>query len=137
MLAGCNAPTVSTPSVCGDRFCFDSIPSADVRRTSPVEDFVLYDVWYRGLRYRIYEGDNPQRPGAFVRMANVRLPVSRAEIYRNQDVIQLYMSFEQPDRPVPLNGSIRPGYLVILARCPGTQECGIEEFARHLMPRAN
>jgi len=121
---------------CGESFCLRSISPDQVRRRSPVEDFTLYDVTYRNRHFRIYEGDNPRAPGAFVRTVRTRLPASQARLFRKEGQIEIYVDREAVPGPVPIDAPTPPPeFLHIATACRPDEECGIEDFASLLQPR--
>ena len=109
---------------CGESFCLP----ADGRllgKQTPVEDFNLYQVEWRGTRFGIYEGNHPQRSDGGHRTP-LRLPVDEAaSISRVNGGGSIIVNV----------GKDWPAYLDVMGPCQSPQHCPLESFAAELTLR--
>lgn len=121
MLAGCSAATAGGD--CGDSFCLPPGAALLAKRT-PVEDFNLYRVQWRGGRFLIYEGNAPDEGEG----VGATLPVRhdpRAKLRRSggRGSVALRMHPQWPN------------YLQVNGPCGEEDPCAVVRLARSITRR--
>src|SRR6476660_4185141 len=81
LLIGCSGEKPTGP--CGESFCLP-FEARLLSKKTPLEDFNLYQVAWRGARFDIYEGNHPQGQDD-VGGSVVGLPGNRAGMLRVRD----------------------------------------------------
>jgi hypothetical protein len=110
---------------CGESFCLPSDAQLLSKQT-PVEDFNLYQVAWRGAQFGIYEGNQPQGRDDGSR-AKISLPGGRAATLRVSDdggsiIVDMQKAW--------------PAYLDVMGPCQSTEECPLRSFAGKLRLRS-
>lgn len=134
LLTGCSTqvPTAQEPrGTCGEGFCLPASANL-LDKARPVEDFNLYDVEWRGIRYRIYEGNAPQRDEES-RSSPLRLPIDQSAVLTIADGIGSVLVTLKAECKV--GESCWPMYLAVSAPCPLIGHCQVEDFAAQLSRR--
>ena len=106
---------------CGESFCLPSDAQLLGKRT-PVEDFNLYQVAWRGAQFSIYEGNHPQGKDD-VGGSVVGLPGNRAGTLRVHDG-QASIIFDTQNT--------WPAYLDVMGPCKSTEDCPVKSLAREI-----
>ena len=133
ILTSCQSP-VEQPKFCGETFCLRSVAPEQVTKTTPVEDFNIYKISHQEREYSIYEGDNPQPPGRFVRSIKSSYPANNVRMFRGNGVLEVRFDQGPRTRPFAIGETRQVQFLVLWTRCADDQECGIEDFARLVVP---
>jgi len=110
---------------CGESFCLP----ADGRllsKQTPVEDFNLYQVAWRGSRFAIYEGNHPQGLND-ARGTVFELPARRAGTLRVSGDHGSLILDTQKDWPA---------YLDVMGPCESTEDCPVKSLASELTLRS-
>lgn len=122
-LVACGVDRPTGP--CGEGFCLP--PDAQLlSKQTPIEDFNLYQVAWRGSRFAIYEGNHPRRlndAGGSV----FELPVRRAGTLRVSDG-QGSVIFDTQSK--------WPAYVDVMGPCQSNENCQVKALARKLSLRA-
>lgn len=134
IVAGCQSPPLQ-PRYCGDTFCLNSISADRVTKTTPVDDFNIYKIHYNGREYFIYEGDNPQPPGRYLRSIRSSYPTNTVQMFRGDDMVEVRFDQGPRTRPFAIGEAAGAQFLVAWTPCANDQECKIEEFARLIVAR--
>jgi hypothetical protein len=109
---------------CGESFCLPADAQLLSKRT-PVEDFNLYQVAWRGAQFGIYEGNHP-RGRDDVSGSVVRLPGGRAGTLRLSGGHGNVILDTQNDWPA---------YLSVMGPCRSTEDCSVKSLALELTLR--
>ena len=134
LLMGCSAqgPVAQEPrGTCGEAFCLPASAKL-LEKATPVEDFNLYDVEWRGARYRIYEGNAPQRREES-RSKPIRLPIDQSAALTLADGIGSVLITLKAE--CKLGESCWPMYLDVASSCSQISHCQVEDFAVQLSRR--
>lgn len=124
-LDACAANGDDSPTrYCGDTFCVRSDTLNSAAKPTPVDDFNLYRMTESGQLFVIYEGNQPQLEGEFVRRVTSGFGIGL--MFRSYQQIEI--RYEGPP-------GRWPEYLIISTQCSHTAECGIEAFVRSLQRR--
>lgn len=121
ILAGaCDIDAYSADEYCGEAFCIKGIGKEDVSKSTPVEDFNLYNVEYKGRNYLVYEGNSPADSG--VAIENVKSNQGAGDSLLVRDREGLRLTIETGKEPWPQ-------YVSVSVHCPhDTEYCGMIEF---------
>lgn len=133
LLATWQCSSATSHSYCGDSFCIEAQKPIIARKSTPVEDFNLYNVKVEDLTYQIYEGDNPQFHGKSVRRLHAD-GRETLEMLRGNGSIALKFDRGEPKNVVLTADERMPRYLMIWTRCPAKEECSIIEFWNLIRP---
>ncbi|MDP9422352.1 MAG: hypothetical protein M3Q19_05875 [Pseudomonadota bacterium] len=112
---------VQSVGSCGESFCVPADAKLLGKRT-PVEDFNIYQVAWRGSRFTIYEGNHPEGnddAGGTV----VGLPRNRAGTLRVGDREGSLIFDTQLDWPA---------YIDVMGPCPSIDNCPVKSLAREI-----
>lgn len=127
-LIGCS--TQEPQAACGESFCLPSTAELIDKRT-PVEDFSLYRVEWGGIRFGIYEGNQPQDlPGAS--RTGIRLPIDATADLRvagGRGSLLIKVTECRADE------LCWPRYLDVSGPCETSARCPLQDFASQLSRR--
>ena len=109
---------------CGESFCLP--PEARlVSKETPVEDFNLYKVAWRGGRFGIYEGNHPRgqddASGSVVRLPGGRAGTLRVSGGRGSIIFDTQNEW--------------PAYLDVRGPCQSTEDCLVKSLALEITLR--
>ena len=113
--------SVASP-YCGESFCLKGISAAQVRSSSPVEDFNIYRVALEKNVYVIYEGNAPQASPPRVSTAVVPIPDAEATYHRDSAKAELRITRKRMDWP---------SHLVVTTDCE-EGDCGLQQFGKRI-----
>jgi hypothetical protein len=133
ILSACSGQS-NNELVCGEVFCLAADQDL-VSVRSPVEDFKVYSVRWRGRDFTIYEGSNPPSLGSYVRDVGSKLGAGRGRLVRGSSGVSVYIELPSQEGPVSLDEESAPSRLVISTACSRVDECQIEEFVANLIAR--
>lgn len=123
---GCVNDDNQTTQYCGEAFCVVGNTTTHTK-SSPIEDFNIYQLVVDGRRVSIYEGNNPRLDPAGELIGEL---ISRTwgepiSIMRTQRGMEAKISTGRP----------WPNYLVVFIRCSADEPCDIRPIANSIIPR--
>ena len=116
---------------CGQSFCLPASATL-LKKSTPVEDFNLYDVEWRGARYIIYEGNNPDRRED-IRGRLLRLPIDQSAVLKIAEGLGNVLITLKSD--CKMGESCWPMHLDVHGQCSLIGHCQVESFATQLSRR--
>ena len=128
LLMGCSEQ--EPRGVCGESFCLPSTAKF-IEKTTPI-DFNLYQLEWKGDRFGIYEGNNPQRDLAG-RSTKLRLTMDRSATLhvsggRGRVLVQVKTECR-------IGEDCGPQYLDVAGPCRSSEQCQVRDFAAQLSRR--
>ena len=129
LLMGCS--TQEPRGSCGESFCLPASANLLAKET-PVHDFNLYQVQWRGERFGIYEGNHPQVSVDDSSM-NTQLPIDPSamlHVYEGRGDVLIKVSTDcQSDE------LCWPAALHVMGPCQSSKQCRLKDFAAELSLR--
>lgn len=110
-----------TKEYCGESFCLNVPRVGLIEVSQPIEDFKIHRIIIGERVYVIYEGDNPDISGEFVR--NIRGRHLRGRMFRDGNAVKI--SYE-------VNGSMPFSRVMVSTECRPSHGCDIEGFVQSL-----
>ncbi len=118
------AASAGTNETCGEKFCLPAEAKLQSKQT-PVHDFNLYRVEWRGDHFTIYEGNHPD-DGAEASKTPLSLPLDRSATLRLR---------EGRGSVLLKIGEEWPAYLDVMGPCASKTVCSAAVFAGKLRRR--